>query len=342
MPDRHAIVDPFLFSMPDISTRTAAESYLKRVATWSSEIFANAIEYSIAEAVVGAMIDAGTYPSFEAVQHLIAKYQLESFTAYDINRYLSVIFGSRPYLEERAGGINALVVAAGFKVDPNIFLDRLNGSLCDAFRDSLFTAAAALHRDWQVDVPCCATYHDCPDQEIGISVRGTVEMAESLGELLDGFPINVEQEFCCILEPFTKVENDQIELLWEDPVRATRCAYEKLPVSERSCGLGTIRVSLDFCASLKKLGLHRKPSLLRRIFHLAAMAAIGRIQTINGADVHPVRTKAAADAPQVEREDGSKMWRCKVSQRGAGYRMHYWTLPKSGLELENVTVESEV
>ena len=98
----------------------------------------------------------------------------------------------------------------------------------------------------------------------------------------------------------------------------------------------------DFLESLQTAGIVRNRGLARRVYLLAVMAATGRISGVNGADLHAVRVSAAANAKQVERADGAKLWRCKVSQSGAGYRLHYWSIPGGGVELDRVLIESHV
>jgi hypothetical protein len=132
--------------------------------------------------------------------------------------------------------------------------------------------------------------------------------------------------------------------LYEDPPRATRYAFDhELTDSERSgLSLGAVATGANFITSIEGCGLHNQPAILRRIFRLSARAACNALAEMPGAKLHPVRTSDAADAPQVERRDKAKLWRCMVTKSGAGYRLQYWSLPGGGIQLQGVMVESVV
>jgi hypothetical protein len=64
-------------------------------------------------------------------------------------------------------------------------------------------------------------------------------------------------------------------------------------------------------------------------------------------DRRAIRKSIAADSDQVTRSsDGAKAWRVSVTKYGAGYRLHYWAIPKKGsmperIEFANVAREQD-
>jgi hypothetical protein len=61
-----------------------------------------------------------------------------------------------------------------------------------------------------------------------------------------------------------------------------------------------------------------------------------------GVDLRPLRRSRAANSGQVEREsDGAKAWRVTLTDRGPGWRMHYWHVPSRPSENQTEAIEFE-
>jgi hypothetical protein len=79
-----------------------------------------------------------------------------------------------------------------------------------------------------------------------------------------------------------------------------------------------------------------------RVAEVSAHVASGRAAEIPGLELHPLRVTEAGGAPQREREDGAKAWRCSLqASTPAARRLHYWTLPGGGVELAKVVYHDD-
>jgi hypothetical protein len=159
-------------------------------------------------------------------------------------------------------------------------------------------------------------------------------------ERLDGTVLEVNQPiantFELLADPASAEADITVEDLYADPDRATAMMHAEVDGSR-------IGAATHFVASLESFNIHRQPAILRAVYRRAALAALGRLHQLDGADLHAVRENANADAAQVTRDDGAKLWRCTVTKRGAGYRLDYWALRDgAGIQLDRVVTEGHL
>lgn len=79
-----------------------------------------------------------------------------------------------------------------------------------------------------------------------------------------------------------------------------------------------------------------------RVVEVSAHVASGRAAEIPGLELHPLRTSEGGGAPQRERDDGAKAWRCSLqASTPAARRLHYWTLPGGDVELAKIVYHDD-
>jgi hypothetical protein len=341
MPDRHVFIDPYLFQIPEFESSDHLRRYLDLLVRWGSAVSEDPDAYSTSEEAVIRLMEEGKYPDYTLIDKLIERFSIEEFTAYDVSNRLNVLAGRRPYIEERCG-VTTVLVDTTDGVSPAELIKRLSPGVGKILHDCLFLVASSLSTGWDADPLFFGTY----DVDINLSqtiiIEGSLVDAEFSSIDLFDLPFPIHHAIEIIDESIFEDEELEVVRIWNDPVRATRAAYNSLDESiKRLRSLPEIHVGDQFVESIEKLGIHHQPRLLRRIYSLSAMAAIKMIDQVNGADVHPVRQSIAANSPQIEIA-GAKKWRCKISQHGAGFRLHYWSRPDGSIELDAVMVESKV
>ncbi len=341
MSDRHVFVDPYIFCLPGFESPEHGRSYIDRLVRWGSAVFEEPDRYSTSEAAVNQLATDELYPDYSNIAMLITRCAIDYVTAYDVSNYLTVLAGRRPYLEERCG-VTAVLVDTTDGVTPSEIVRRLPHRVGSILHDALFLAITGLMNGWDVGPLLFGTDGIDYGLDQAITVVGQVVLADCTPSINLELPITINREIGVLVETVGAEIEVDVTSLWEDPQRAVQAAYHLLPdLIRQGQLLPEIHVGDKFLTSLRKLGIHNQPSLIRRLYFLSAMAAIGLLEEVNGADLHPVRTSPAADASQVE-VGGAKKWRCKLSQQGAGFRLHYWTRSDDSLELDSVTVESKV
>ncbi|HEY4183808.1 MAG TPA: hypothetical protein VGP07_02015, partial [Polyangia bacterium] len=329
------LIDPYIFCLPAKRDQETSTKFIQLVVKWSRVL--REVESSTSENAVSALHAAGLYPTFDAIKDLISDAGIDSLSAVDVQNGLRVLSERSPYVEER---IDIAGVSAEVDVLPAAMSDRLPTLAGRALKDVLASLAIF-----------CRTSKSAPPDigTVGLSekeaiVEGVADLVETYDRNIAGVsgPIRiVSQSFDLVHDPDQLLSND-----WNDiclnPERAIQHIY-KTECRENSGAPDSLvfRFGKYFLSSIEARGIDKHPSILRRLYKLCAMACCGRISSLAGAKVHQVRESMAADAPQVVRANGDKKWRCMVSRKGAGYRLHYWSSP-SGVELDEVLVESDV
>jgi hypothetical protein len=253
---------------------------------------------------------------------------------------LRVVAETEPFFENHTGVDS--VAMSEFSIDPAGALLRLGERLQAVSQNTLVVAAIKMaDGQWRGGVYWATT--SWPFEPRWLGVRANISLVETLsGEILprEG-AIHGECQVLTSAEDFDVLRT--VAECYADPPAAVALVAHQIRRS--GCMLAqnlTVSSGAPFVHSIERLGLQHQPAILEKLFHRAALAANGTLHERAGAEVHPVRTTSAGNAPQVERADGAKLWRCAVTKRGAGYRLHYWALPGRGIELDEVMVESEV
>jgi predicted RNA-binding protein with RPS1 domain len=113
----------------------------------------------------------------------------------------------------------------------------------------------------------------------------------------------------------TTTPADRERYLWNDPV-----------------------IGPEFLQTLSQVqGINRD-----RVVEVCAHVVSGRAPEIGGLELHPLRSSEGGGAPQREREDGAKAWRCSLQVGSpSARRLHYWQLPDGGVELAKIVYHDD-
>lgn len=333
----HVIIDPDLLRLP--MQADDAGTYVESLIEWLPFLMRNRSDCSLLEGAVVVMLEEGTFPTHELLRPLLSQAGLVEYSLNDLRNLVRVVAESEPFLEQHLG--RRTVAASQIVVDPAYTTDRLGGRLGSITKEGLALAALAQSEGWCPKGVYWAT-NRWELNSRAIETDAHIELTElSSGELKED-DVDVHGMFHVLSTTAEMEELRPLEQLYVTPVDAVRHVLSAM--RRRGVFSGDppdIRAAPAFVAALERYNLQHQPSVLATVFERAALAAVGLLSSIAGAKVHPVRTDRAADAPQVERSDGSRLWRCMVTKKGAGYRLHYWTLPGGGVELETILVEAK-
>jgi hypothetical protein len=340
------VVDPDVFLLPVGAVEGAAAKYLRSVRAWGRLMRIAPKRFVTSRETVFAIAQSGKFPTVQGVARLIRDANVSGYSAVDVYNVLRGVLERRPYLEEHLA-VTSVVVRRGV-VSPTALCIRVGTNVGAVFRDALWCAAVAIWLGEQGAELCIGTWRLPSSDENGataantVQIAGAVEMYEIRGDLHEG-RVDIEVVLPIML-PAAFTDDVPWQELYRDPVAAThRACHELLDMDdERIQTLGEVRVGAGFVKSVEECNFVNEPALLKRLFFLAANALAKTLFRVNGADLHPVRTSAAAEAPQVARDDGGKLWRCTITKHGAGFRLQYWSLPGNVVELSEVMHEHDV
>jgi hypothetical protein len=337
-PERHVIIDPYVIAVP--SDLQQGHAYIDGLITWLPLLNTKRDEASFFQAALHVILQENRFPTHDTLRPLLAFAGTQEYSVVDLLRLVTALAATEPFFEQFVSSRAA--VGDDVEVTPPEVIERLGVDLGVATRDSLVLVAVAQENGW------------CPQRTYWATSVWTyaadwVEATAyvSLVEPLIGDLYQLERRVSAILRVLTETSEiafaDSLEEVYTSPPEAVAVVLHRLRQYDSTIP-ETVAVTAGarFVASLETHGIQHQPAVLERVFHRAALAAVGRLPQMKGAKLHPVRTATTADAQQVERADGAKLWRCMVTKTGAGYRLHYWTLKDGGVELDQVMVESAV
>lgn len=334
-------IDPYVFATPPRTGADTSQGYLNALVSWGTYMRTHPGTAATSEACVDALLLDKAYPTWATIQQHLDDSGDAHLTTRDILESLRLICEMRPYMEEMVQ-IRDVACDGDPSVTPEAVWNRLGGATPKAICCSLMILSLAKLFGRLNDAILFVTRPSSLQFE-EVAVKASVQM------YLDGdgepheFAAAVDHVIPSVEDWTSIVSYRELEALYLIPQDAVARVLAELGLPGREVVEVSQRVTADdsFVISLEELGIHKMPSVLDRVYFLAANAAIGRLHEINGASVHPVRTSSAANAEQVEAKDGAKLWRCTVTRHGAGYRMQYWTAGDN-IRLQRVTLESSI
>jgi hypothetical protein len=286
------------------------------------------------------LVQEDRFPTHVNLPALLTRAGAQEYSVVDLLQLVRALTATEPFFETFIK--RRAVAADDIEVSPADVIDRLGQDLGATTRNSLVLAAVAQDSGWCPDSTYWATsvWNGSSDW---IETTAQVSMVESFGGDLEV----LERQISGVIRVLTETKeiefSHSLEDLYSNPEQAVALVLRRLREYDSTIpSTVVVTAGANFVTSLEAHGMHHHPGLLETVFHRAVLAALGRLGQIKGAKLHWVRTSKAADAPQKERADGAKLWRCMVTQKGAGYRLHFWTLTDGSVELEAVMQESEV
>jgi hypothetical protein len=332
MHNTHILIDPFVLSVP--SERDDGREYLTALVAWLRVLRRNRERCSISERSLGVLWAKRLYPTKSVIHQIILDNAVDDFSAIDVINLLRPISETEPFFEEFIGMTS--LAATEWRLEPALLFERLDREIGETFRDALVLGVYAQLRGWAPEGLMVATRGIAP-------VEGHAGCFIDIIENRDGALTQVNARCDGVVDITPRPSDAEADLsledLYKDPIRAAMHHAEH-------CGSAVpdpakMRVGSDFVPSLEALNIHRQPAILRAVYRRVAQAAIGELAVSDGASLHPVRVNTSADAAQVVRDDGGRLWRCMVTKRGAGYRLHYWTVGDV-IELQRVLTEAQI
>ena len=336
MTERHILIDPYVVAVPTDPARTA--DYVNGLVTWLPVLARKRQECSFFQAALLALVQEDRFPTHKTLSLLLSRAGTQEYSVVDVLQMVHVLTATEPFFETLVE--KRAAVASDVLVEPPSVIDRLGRQLGTATSGALVLAAVAQDSGWCAESTYWAT-------STSASTRDWIETSANVSvvELMSGELQTLNRTVTALLRVLTTTEEVEFSGTLVDtyqrPEVAIGLVLHRMRQYDTTLPANVVaKTGSEFIASLEALHLQTQPAILETVFHRAALAAVGRLAEIKGAKLHPVRTSASPDAPQVERADHAKLWRCMITKSGAGYRLHYWSLQGGGVELDEIVIES--
>lgn len=333
----HVVVDPYVVAVPEEHEEYGR--YVDALVEWMTQLSERRDECSISAAAVAVLMEERRFPHRTELARVLAWSGREDVSLVDILNLTRRVSETEPFLESHLElcGCEGTAVACL----PAEVLARLGTACGSATEKSLLSVAVAHGDGWCEDGVYWATREWPWDRTIRVGAT-SVLVERPGGEILELGDVAAELGVLARVAEWRAVGS--VAELYREPERAVALVLARLRESGLAVPAGepVVVTGPDFVRSIEADNLQRSRRIVEAIFDRAALAAIGQLAVLRGADLHEVRESASADAHCVRRADGSRLLRCKISQYGAGWRLQYWELSGGGIELQKVVRESEV
>jgi len=333
------LVDPYVLALPSLENpRGRLLSYLEGLEAWLGRTAYPPFTKILYPAeCVACLMEIDAFPFSRKVARLLLAKEIVEYDPQAISRMATSLLDSCEQVENY---IRVLLIAAELAVLPSYFVQRLPERVSDLFLDCLAKLALQAATGDPILSGLRIGSTDKADSTEGqIAIRGRVTDAQvnRTDISLDPMPIQLDAQFPVLFDLEDVLDAIEWEVLWEYPDWAIRKAYySAISLGDRSIfKLGSFRTGNRFLDTIRRLGLHSQPSRIRSVYQTCALVVSGYASAVAG--INPRRLRRA-----IRDSDGATGMRADISQRGAGYRLHYWRCRDGTTELSCVNVHNDV
>lgn len=334
-------VDPVIVLIPsDDANREDVEAWLSHLKIWLQEALGAHYKWLHFVQATNLLEDHECFPSFQVIRSLQRKYKLDinpSLLARDINLFF------RDETLDFTGNLERLgylveVQDGTILIRPEAFVSRWPDYIQAEMQHVLTTACICKHTGDLFGEKLRIATLKLPDNERNIEISATITDALPDG-VMDGKP-DILQTFPLLFTPDDLLPLLDILALWQEGESGICYAIEQQ--FKKDWG-HTVSHAMSFC-----LGSHFIDSLdvpgvdnnvLVKLVRIASAVIADTAMDIK-CNLRHLRESKAADSPQRTRvADGAKAWRLTLTDKGIGWRMHYWRVPvENGSRIEFANV----
>jgi len=323
------LVDPVLVTTPGEDTsKEAVEDWLTNLDIWLKEALASIHTWSHCVEATHELISGGRFPNFALLRGWQRKYKLD-INIGQIDKKVNEFFNNDEF--DLGGKLEHL----GYLIEPDEisiviwpdqFFTRWHNLIQGKMSLLLAVACACKHMG---EATACslsiATLALIESKEVEIATTITYSIPEFAWDAND----KITQAFPLLFTP-DDIPSLDIITLWGLGEAGIRKAIEQYYKEEwQSTVPRPLEYQLGprFIESVNSAHLNSDEVLLSKIIRFAAAVIAGETKSLN-CNLRHLRESKAADSPQRARPgDNAKAWRLTLTNRGVGWRLHYWQIP---------------
>jgi hypothetical protein len=336
---RRCALDPLLVTLPAQANQQQVAEWVNALAAWALEVGDSYCEWHHFFDCTYSLIQENVFPSVRSLAKAVetAKSDIDPvWLSKAVNRFFQD--ESRSIMATLGThGVATTTVA----VAPKEFLARnhikVQGLLSDALVCVACDAACGAADDLGiVTLPLAAKK---------VSVNAQVALTEPdarIGKLPD--PSRVGSEFPVVATPDSFLEYIGAPELFAAGDTVLERNLNQLAGASR---LRRVAVGKQFLGSIESCGLMEDRGVLSKAIRATVALATKEFNLINY-EFHDLRSSASGNAKQLVRAaDGAGAWRLYLTKKGAGWRLHFWSIPPQGkdrgaIELASVGPHSDI
>ncbi len=338
------VVDPLIITTPlPESSSDEKKAWLVSLEAWAAEITASPYEWRHVLACTHQLLIVNRFPTFRSLRETVKE------TGYELN--IAHLSGAVDrFFQDRTHDLMMTVLTqyalAEVDVHPSEFLARNDNSV----EPELSNAMVCLACDRQMGEAFASSVQVVTRPFVAgrlpVLVRATIGATDPthLQGTLQGR--SLEEFFETISSP-----DDLLGLASARDVLRAGAAAVIREVDRHAANLShgqslPLRLGDGFLGSVQSSGIADDQASLEKLLRLGAALKANIASELN-VGLRQIRLSPNPNSGQVTRaSDGAKAWRLSVTARRAGWRLHYWHIPRShvrdeAIELANVVKESD-
>jgi hypothetical protein len=324
-------VDAAVVTIPhEDGSREAVVEWLDNLQMWLREALGSHYAWHHFVRATHILEEHRRFPSFEVLKPLVVKYKI------DINlpllmKHVNAFFRDETLdLENKLEELGYLIEVedGAVQIQPEIFSQRWLDCIQPEMMQLLITACACKQSGNAFGQGLHIVTPKLPEREIEISAI----IAYAIPPLECDAENRMTQTFPLLFVPDDLLPLIDVVSLWYEGEEGIMYAIQQ---QFRKTWQATVakpmqfRLGPRFIESVNDAGLDTNGIVLEKIVRMAAAVIADKAMEVN-CNLRHLRASKAADSPQRTRtSDGAKAWRLTLTDKGVGWRMHYWRIAGS-------------
>lgn len=325
------LFDPIFLIVPEqTASSNEVQAWFEMLDIWARAIDAPQNWYHLRDQVL-EHLGYERFPSFQRLRTMQRRYHLD-ITLQGIARLVNTIFlqdaqSFRQALEAHLLDYGLIVEPSLYTIvlQPSSFAQQWPGELNAAVIHLVAEAGAAKSQGepFSTNIKIATTEHSIIEHELRITGETTILSGDKAEHT------SFSAIFPLVFEPEESVTTDTLTL-WSQSEQGVIIAFER-QFSQNWATTVTSPLSFTlgprFLTSVRERRADTNTIVLSKIIYTAAAVIANQAKNID-CELHPLRETEAANSPQRTRtKDGAKAWRLMLTNKGVGWRMHYWHIP---------------
>ena len=346
------LVDPIIIvAPPQDSSRETIEAWLKQLMTWLAEALYSPHQWFHTMSILRELLDYDlllTYEKLAFWQRRFGSDGLEIDIPLILRYFDEFVSEEREFesaLQHDLQQVPYAIEAQLLAIYPAEFTARWPDTIQVQMSSTLALACAGKAQALELAHALCIATKALEISEREIRITATMSLLSADGALSE---LEVAQVFPLLFSPEDLPALLDILELWNRGEQGIRYAIDQRYKSYWK-SLHTLPLHYSFgehfLESVYQAGLDTQEFMLNKIVKAIVDVIADQAKNVKGYKLHPLRANIAGDSKQMTREtDGAKCWRVDLTLRGAGWRMHYWSIPTAEgplIEFINVCKESQ-
>jgi len=334
------VVDPLLTTVPQTTDRSELAQWLTSLESWVREASSSPFSWCHFLGCTQQLVLDGLFPDFAALRNIIQGLGVDVDAA-GLTRAITRFFQD-PNRDLRAiTATKCAVVEDGVDVAPVEFFSRNDPRIHSSLMDSLLCLACDKSTREAFASDALIVTAPFQSKEEAICIRGSIALTDPDDIVNRVSQAGLDETFLAVFSPIDLITVISPDDIWQGGEEEFLKAVER-----RGARIGgsllPVQLHGAFWESLRQSTIYTDLNALDKLCRICALVLAGQAKDVK-VNLRSLRTSKAGNSPQrIRQRDGAAAWRLTISDRGIGWRLHYWHVPMQSptqqevIELVNV------